>query len=219
MEVLLHRRPSVPSEPVLGLGSQKSGESMEYTKSNSEGGFTVESSGMRVPPSLPPVTFAEPLYCSIRREPISRNDGIFSQHVSSVHEPDNPWHLHSRRINRLMAWNKRYHRKLDWNQTTTESKFLFNIRDDPLQTTVNSFLLGSTHATQIVYLFIYVFKFVSLSPCVHVYCVSVGVPFYIFLSVDWTFRLGEKFKFLPQSCHLRIVDFNILPRLSFELRI
>uniref|UniRef100_A0A182J8S3 Uncharacterized protein n=1 Tax=Anopheles atroparvus TaxID=41427 RepID=A0A182J8S3_ANOAO len=103
LEVRLHSRPCVPSEPVFAFGSQKSSESSVYTRSRRVGGLIVTSSGMKLWPSLRAITFVAPSKCSFSRAPTSENGGSFIQHVLVVHDPDSPWHLHSMRMNCLTA--------------------------------------------------------------------------------------------------------------------
>uniref|UniRef100_A0A182UPZ7 Uncharacterized protein n=1 Tax=Anopheles merus TaxID=30066 RepID=A0A182UPZ7_ANOME len=90
LDVMLHSRPCVPSEPVLAFGSQKSSESSVYTRSRLVGSLIVASSGMKLCPSFRAITLVAPSKCSFSRAPTSENGGSFIQQVLVVQDPDSP---------------------------------------------------------------------------------------------------------------------------------
>ncbi len=103
-----HSRPLVPMDPYFRLGLQKFGEFSVYMRSSLAKGLWDLTAGMRPPwPSLLPVTRTAASKRSFNRVPTWWKTGIFFQHVLSVHDPDSPWHLHTRRMYFTKACKKR----------------------------------------------------------------------------------------------------------------
>lgn len=94
-DVLLQTRPPVPSEPVFGSGSQKSGEATRYTISDRVGGLNWLFTGTNTARVFlcSSITSVAPSKLSFKMAPIWRNVAIERQHVFSSQEPETPWHL------------------------------------------------------------------------------------------------------------------------------
>ena len=88
----LHRRPRVPSDPVLPSDSQKSGDAATKTRSASVGDRkrALRATSSRRDPLRVWITSTAPSNLSRKVEPTSRNDGIERQQVFSSHDPETP---------------------------------------------------------------------------------------------------------------------------------
>ena len=101
VDVLLHARPWVPSEPVNKSNSQKFGDFCKYTRWRCGGflslfvllsfrkiGFIARS------PRIGTTNLAR-AYLLFILSPTTRKRASVVQQVFVVHDPDTPWHLHS----------------------------------------------------------------------------------------------------------------------------